>query len=259
MKSLGLSPTEQEVVDMQCEVEKKGRIFFPDFCKLCLRKFREFDEENFKQELFKNLCGTEPHPVRFRAKKYKIQEKSFSLADFKLMMNHLPEPVAEQEILEMFNYADKDRDGRINFEEFLVMITPVKVPEVPTIQSKQQNNNNINNKRDNVNTCKKQPGSLTNKLGMTEAEKADLEEGTKTADITSKVKADRDNHSEDILINTETNNKQSIENNTVENNNSNQFATTLVPAITNITTTSSTNITTTSSTNIPVATLVTTA
>ena len=55
MKSLGLSPTEQEVVDMQCEVEKKGRIFFPDFCKLCLRKFREFDEENFRQELFKVL------------------------------------------------------------------------------------------------------------------------------------------------------------------------------------------------------------
>ena len=38
---------------MQCEMEKKGRIFFPDLCKLCLRKFREFDEENFKQELFK--------------------------------------------------------------------------------------------------------------------------------------------------------------------------------------------------------------
>ena len=53
MKSLGLSPTEQEVVDMQCEVEKKGRIFFPDFCKLCLRKFREFDEENFRQIMFK--------------------------------------------------------------------------------------------------------------------------------------------------------------------------------------------------------------
>ena len=53
MKSLGLSPTEQEVVDMQNEMEKKGRIFFPDFCKLCLRKFREFDDEDFKQELFK--------------------------------------------------------------------------------------------------------------------------------------------------------------------------------------------------------------
>ena len=56
LHSLGISPTEQEVVDMQCEVEKKGRIFFPDFCKLCLRKFREFDEENFRQELFKVRC-----------------------------------------------------------------------------------------------------------------------------------------------------------------------------------------------------------
>ena len=64
MKSLGLSPTEQEVVDMQCEVEKKGRIFFPDFCKLCLRKFREFDEENFKQELFKVSPEQQFH-VRF--------------------------------------------------------------------------------------------------------------------------------------------------------------------------------------------------
>lgn len=27
----------QEVVDMQCEVERRGRIFFPDFCNLCLR------------------------------------------------------------------------------------------------------------------------------------------------------------------------------------------------------------------------------
>jgi hypothetical protein len=30
-----------------------------------------------------NLCGTEPHPVRFRAKKYKINEKFFTLDDFK--------------------------------------------------------------------------------------------------------------------------------------------------------------------------------
>ena len=71
--------------------------------------------------LFQNLCGTESHPVKFRAKKYKIEEKSFSLANFTQMMTHLPEPVTDQEIMEMFNYADKDRDGRINFEEFLVI------------------------------------------------------------------------------------------------------------------------------------------
>ena len=81
----------------------RGRIFFPDFCHLCLRKFREFNEDHFRQELFKVLentmfpiiesfiwltglavpfpilllfkilCGTDPHPLRFRAKKYRIQ------------------------------------------------------------------------------------------------------------------------------------------------------------------------------------------
>ena len=32
-----MSSMSQEVVDMQCEVERRGRIFFPDFCNLCLR------------------------------------------------------------------------------------------------------------------------------------------------------------------------------------------------------------------------------
>merc|ERR1711892_839986 len=126
---LGISPTEQEVIDMQNEVEKKGKIFFPDFCKLSLRKFREFDEENFKQELFKIICGTESHPARFRAKKYKLEEKFFSFADFRQMMTNLPEPVSDQEILEMFSFADKNNDGKISWEEFLVMITPVRIQE----------------------------------------------------------------------------------------------------------------------------------
>jgi len=124
MKALGLSPTEQEVVDMQCEVESKGRIFFPDFCRLCLRKFREFNEEHFRQELFKNICGTEKHPVRFRAKKYKISEKFFSRSDFEYMMSRLPVYVSVEEINEMFAFADKDKDGKISYQEFLTMITP---------------------------------------------------------------------------------------------------------------------------------------
>merc|ERR1711892_1160830 len=129
LHALGISPTEQEVIDMQNAVEKKGKIFFPDFCKLSLRKFREFDEENFKQELFKIICGTESHPARFRAKKYKLEEKFFSFADFRQMMTNLPEPVSDQEILEMFSFADKNNDGKISWEEFLVMITPVRIQE----------------------------------------------------------------------------------------------------------------------------------
>ena len=36
------------------------------------------------------------------------------------MMSHLPEHVPEAEISEMFQFADKDSDGRISYEEFLV-------------------------------------------------------------------------------------------------------------------------------------------
>ena len=70
--------------------------------------------------LSQDLCGTESHPVRFRAKKYKVQEKSFSMGDFQDMMTHLPEPVSDRDIMDMFTFADKDKDGRISWEEFLV-------------------------------------------------------------------------------------------------------------------------------------------
>ena len=53
MHCLGMNPSEQEVIDMTNEVERKGFIYFPDFAKLCHRKFRELDEENFRQSLFK--------------------------------------------------------------------------------------------------------------------------------------------------------------------------------------------------------------
>ena len=78
------------------------------------------------------------------------------------MMTHLPEPVSEQDIMEMFrslsktfqmhinfvnlskspsmnfqdqnliiwtlifSFADKNKDGQISYDEFLIMITPVR-------------------------------------------------------------------------------------------------------------------------------------
>ena len=77
--------------------------------------------------LFQVLCGTEPHPVRFRAKKYKVQEKCFSLSEFRNMMSHLPEQVSEEEIEEMFSAADRNNDGKISWEEFLVTFTFIQI------------------------------------------------------------------------------------------------------------------------------------
>ena len=44
------------------------------------------------------------------------------MVEFRNMMSHLPEHVSDTEIEEMFSYADKDNDGKISWEEFLVSI-----------------------------------------------------------------------------------------------------------------------------------------
>ena len=48
-------------------------------------------------------------------------------------MSHLPEHVPEAEISEMFQFADKDSDGRISYEEFLVGLAWVLCPELGVI------------------------------------------------------------------------------------------------------------------------------
>ena len=41
------------------------------------------------------LCGTEPFPELYRAKKYKIQQKYLTKAEFQFIMKNLPVKVAE--------------------------------------------------------------------------------------------------------------------------------------------------------------------
>lgn len=132
MKSVGMNPSEQELVDMTNEVEKKGVIYFKDFCMLILRKFREEDEEEFIKIMFKHLCGTDAHPVQFRAKKYKVDQRFIEKKDFLAMMQLLPIPVDPAEAEEMFDFADKDKDSKIGWEEFQIMINPPPPPKPPT-------------------------------------------------------------------------------------------------------------------------------
>lgn len=131
LKALGLNPGEQEVIDITNEVAQNGLVYFPDFCRIVLRKFREENQDLFNQQLFKVLCGTDPYPQNFRAKRYKINEKSFSKEEFCMVMRQLPVQVDETDIQDMFSYADKDKDGRISYSEFLLMINPPKLPQPP--------------------------------------------------------------------------------------------------------------------------------
>ena len=110
MKMLGLNPMEQEIVDLTNTISRNGFIYFPDFCKIVLKRWREEDEEVFRQNMFKvtipryivhnmamsqTICGTEPFPELYRAKKYKLSDHFFTKQDFTHMMLNLPVQVGQ--------------------------------------------------------------------------------------------------------------------------------------------------------------------
>ena len=53
MKMLGLNPMEQEIIDLTNEIARNGLIYFPEFCRIVHRRFRDGDEEEFRQNMFK--------------------------------------------------------------------------------------------------------------------------------------------------------------------------------------------------------------
>ena len=112
-------------------VARNGLVFFPEFCGVVLKKFREEDEDQFCQMMFKMLCGTEPFPELYRAKKYKIHQKFLTKPEFHFIMKNLPVPVSDRDIEAMFSVADSNNDGKIGYDEFQKMINPPKPPERP--------------------------------------------------------------------------------------------------------------------------------
>merc|ERR1712117_967130 len=110
--SLGLNILEQEVIDMTNTVARNGLVFFAEV-------------------MFKMICGTDPLPELYRAKKYKIHQKFLAKAEFQFIMRNLPVAVTEDDIEDMFKTADTDGDGKIGYKEFQQMINPPKPPEGP--------------------------------------------------------------------------------------------------------------------------------
>ena len=91
------------------------------------------------------MCGTDPFPKDFKAKKYRqatkdverkkhkcdsnedhhfarLEKHALNKEDFAFIMRNLPVPVAESEIDEMFEFADKNQDGKLSFAEFELMV-----------------------------------------------------------------------------------------------------------------------------------------
>ena len=53
LRMLGLNLLEQEIIDWTNKNARDGAIYFTEFCKVVTKKYREEDEELFRQNMFK--------------------------------------------------------------------------------------------------------------------------------------------------------------------------------------------------------------
>ena len=107
MRSLGQNPTEAEVKQMIADVDENGdgTIDFDEFTVLMQMQMTDTDNTE-------NLCAA-----------FKVFDKdgsgSIDRDELHKIMTTLGEPLSDAEVDEMLREADKDRDGTINYQEFV--------------------------------------------------------------------------------------------------------------------------------------------
>ena len=89
MKMLGLNPLEQEIIDLSNNIVKSGLIYFPEFCKIIQDKFRQDDEELFRQTLFKVISATNIFQTKILCNIRLFVARSHSLTNSKLRNTNL--------------------------------------------------------------------------------------------------------------------------------------------------------------------------
>ncbi|KAL1417041.1 hypothetical protein MTO96_027243 [Rhipicephalus appendiculatus] len=107
MRSLGYQPTEAQVAEI---VGSRETIDFPEFLTIMA-----------KEEIRSNDVDEE---IREAFKVFDRNGDGFvSAAELRHVMTTMGEKLTHEEVDEMIREADQDGDGRINYEEFVNMVT----------------------------------------------------------------------------------------------------------------------------------------
>ncbi|KAM5255857.1 centrin-4-like [Ctenodactylus gundi] len=107
MWALGFEPKKEEIKHMIAEIDKEGTgtISFEDFFAIMSVKMNEKNENEELSKAFKLFDDD--------------NTGSITLKNIKRVAKELGEKLTDDELQEMLDEADRDRDGEINEEEFL--------------------------------------------------------------------------------------------------------------------------------------------
>ncbi|CAD5219622.1 unnamed protein product [Bursaphelenchus okinawaensis] len=106
MRTLGLNPTEEELLNIvnEYDVDGNGKIDFGEFCKMMKATNKETDESL----------------IRLAFKVFDKDGNGFITAqEFKHFMTTMGEKFSEEEVDEIIREVDKDGDEQIDYEEFV--------------------------------------------------------------------------------------------------------------------------------------------
>ncbi|KIW82217.1 hypothetical protein Z517_05244 [Fonsecaea pedrosoi CBS 271.37] len=112
MKSLGQNPSDSELQDMinEVDVDRSGSIDFEEFLKMMSTTVKAQDFAHETRAAFnvfdKDGSGT------------------ISADELRQVMKSLGENLTDEEIDEMIREADKDKNGTIDYEEFVQLLSP---------------------------------------------------------------------------------------------------------------------------------------
>lgn len=120
MRSLGQDPTQKELEDMMREVDEdgSGEIEFSEFMSMMARKVKEAGT---------NVSGGEDWHEAFKVFD-KDGDGFISCNELQFVMSNLGETLTDEEVREMIEEVDLDRDGMVNYPEFVrVMVHGIKI------------------------------------------------------------------------------------------------------------------------------------
>jgi len=112
-KALGQTPSDQDISDMVREVDstKQGNIGLADFIGMMTRRRKE-------------LAIEEDDDIQQAFKAFDLNKDGFiDGSELKTVLERLGEKLTESEVADIIKDADKDNDGKLNFNEFLSMMS----------------------------------------------------------------------------------------------------------------------------------------